>query len=72
MKATSRNARIGPEQLAKKWRISIESAKKHLKSKTHLNLRQPVHHITRRLRKDLSALRYKRLAGRWFTDTLKL
>ena len=24
MKATSRNARIGPEQLAKKWRISVE------------------------------------------------
>ena len=30
IKATSRNARIGPEQLIAKWRISIESAKKTL------------------------------------------
>ena len=30
MKATSWNARVGPEQLAKKWRIGIESAKRPL------------------------------------------
>ena len=68
--SASQNARISPEQLAKKWRISVENAKKTLKSTTELNLRQPVHPITRRFRTDLSTLRYKRLTGRWFTGTL--
>ena len=70
MKATSWNARIGLEQLAKKWMISVESAKKTLKSATQLNLRQRFHPITRRFWRDLSTLRYKRLTGRWFTDTI--
>ena len=70
MKATSPNSRIGPEQLTKKWRTSIESSKMILKCTTQLNLRQPVDAITRRFQIDFWTLRYKQLNWRWFTDTL--
>ena len=65
-----KRSRVDAEQLAKRWRISYDTAKNTLSASTQNNLRQPVHPITRRFRTDLSTLRYKRLNERWYSDTL--
>ena len=70
IKPTRRSERIHPVDLAKKWRISVELAKITLEYTTQLNLRQPVHPITRRFRTDLSSINYKRLSGKWYIDTV--
>ena len=65
-----KRSRVNAEQLAKRWRISYDTAKNTLSASTQNNLRMPVHPITRRFRTDLSTLKYKRLNERWYSDTL--
>ena len=70
MKSDLRGVWISPEILAKIWRISLDTVKYMSAATTQLNLRQPVHSINRRFRTDLSTLKYKRLEGRWYSDTI--
>ena len=70
IKSDRRGIGVSPEVLSKRWHISMDTAKDTLAATTQLNLRQPIHPITRRFQTDLSTLRYTRLEGRWYSDTI--
>ena len=61
--------RVTADQLARRWGISIDSARKTIKSTTQEHIRQAVHPITRRFRTDLSTFRFRRLQERLSSDT---
>ena len=69
MKPTSRSARIDPETLSKRWRISLDAARDTLKATTQNLIQQPVHPITRRFRTDLATIRYRALGDTFYSDT---
>ena len=66
-----RHSKVSPEELARKWNIGLDTAKKTLQVTTQAGIRQAVHPLHRRHRVDHLALNRRRLHGRWFTDTLK-
>lgn len=71
-KTQDRRFRITPQELASKWGIGVETAKKTLQATTQLAIRQAIHPIQRRFRTEIMQLRYPRLGGRhgkFHTDT---
>ena len=67
---TDRHSKVGPEELARKWNIGLESAKRTLQVTTQRGVRTAVHPLHRRYRVDHLHLNRRRLNGDWFSDTL--
>jgi len=65
-----RHSQVTPEELAKKWNIGLDTAKKTLQVTTQAGIRQALHPLHRRYRVDHLMLNRKRLNGHWYTDTL--
>ena len=61
---------ITPEHLAKAWNIGLQTATKTLKVTTQLGVRAIKHPAQRRFRTAMPHLRYPRLMGTWYADTL--
>ena len=47
-----RHSRVGPEELARKWNVGLETAKSTLEATTQYGIRTAVHPMTRRVRVD--------------------
>eukprot|EP00980_Cylindrotheca_fusiformis_P026932 scaffold18119_cov100-Cylindrotheca_fusiformis.AAC.1 len=61
---------VNAEELARKFKIGLETAKKTLLATTQNGLRSAVHPIVRRYKTDLvRGLEAKRTPGNWYTDT---
>lgn len=67
---TQRHYRVDAPLLSKRWRIGLESAKQTLLATTQRGLRHAVQPLTRRYRTDLLSLRYRRLNGVMYSDTM--
>jgi len=67
---TDRHSKVGPEELARKWNIGLQTAKDTLDVTTQHGVRTAVHPMSRRLRVDHLHLHRPRLRGMWFLDTL--
>ena len=64
------HAKITVEELAQKFRISLDTALATLKATTQRGLRSAVHPLTRRYRTGLlHGMEERRLPGKWYTDT---
>ena len=67
---SDRHSTVSPENLSKKWKIGLETARKTLRVTTQQGIRTAVTPITRRYRVDNLALHRNRLNSRFYTDTL--
>ncbi|KAI2489216.1 Reverse transcriptase (RNA-dependent DNA polymerase) [Fragilaria crotonensis] len=67
---SDRHAKVTPENLAAKWNVGIETAKRTLQVTTQRGIRTAIHPVHRRYRVDHLHLNRRRLNGDWFTDTL--
>jgi hypothetical protein len=67
---TDRHSKVGPEELASKWNIGLQTAKETLEVTTQHGVRTAVHPMTRRVRVDHLHLHRPLLRGTWYTDTL--
>ena len=65
-----RHSSVSPENLARKWNIGLETAKRTLQVTTQRGVRTAIHPLHRRYRVDHLHLNRRRLNGDWFTDTL--
>jgi hypothetical protein len=65
-----RHSKIGPEELSRKWNISLQTARDTLAVTTQHGVWMAVHPMLRRLRVDHLHLHRPRLLGMWFLDTL--
>ena len=65
-----RHSQIGPEELARKWNVGIQTAKDTLDITTQHGVCKAVQPMTRRLRVDHIHLHIHLLQGTWFVDTL--
>jgi hypothetical protein len=65
-----RHSAVNAEELARKWRIGLETARKTLKVTTQFGIRHALHPLRRRYRTDHMALRYQRLRTTFYTDTM--
>ena len=65
-----RHSPITPEEVAKKFGIGLDTAKKTLQVTTQRGIRHAIHPIHRHYRTDHLDLHRKRLKGKWFLDTL--
>ena len=65
-----RHSKVGPEELARKWNIGLQTAKDTLEATTQHGVRTAVHPMTRRLRVDHLHLHRTYLRGMWYADTL--
>ena len=68
--SNDRHSQIGPEELARKWNVGIQTAKDTLEVTTQHGVRTSVQPMTRRLRVDHLHLHRPLLRGTWFADTL--
>ena len=59
-----------PEVLSRKWNIGMESARNTIEATTQMGVRTAIHPLIRRYRTDLFSLKYRRLAVRFYSDTL--
>ena len=66
----SRHSQVSAEELSRKWRVGINTARQTLKVTTQLGVRTAVHPLTRRYRTDHFTLRYKRLNETFYSDTM--
>ena len=67
----TKKGKISPEELAKRWHIGVETAKKTLASTTQLAIRDFTNSTGgRRLKPFAYQLRYPRLKVEMYTDTL--
>jgi hypothetical protein len=66
----TRHSDVTPEELSRKWRVGIDTARQTLKVTTQLGVRTAVHPLTRRYRTDHFTLRYKRLNETFYSDTM--
>lgn len=69
---TRRKSAVTAEELARRWNIGIETARKIIQVTTQRGIRQAMHPMTRRYRTDLMQNKYKRLNDTWYTDTMFL
>ena len=60
-----RHSVVSAEELAKEWRIGINTAKLTLKATTQFGLRHALHSIHRRYRTDHMSLRYNLRTNRY-------
>jgi Reverse transcriptase (RNA-dependent DNA polymerase) len=65
-----RHSILTPENLARKWNIGLDTAKKTLQVTTQRGVRTAIHPLHRRYRVDHLHLNRRRLNGDWFSDTL--
>ena len=68
--SNDRHSKVGPEELARKWNIGLQTAKETLAASTQYGVRTAIHPMTRRVRVDHLHLHRPRLRGTWFADTL--
>ena len=69
--AGTRHSDVTPEELARKWNISLRQAQATLEVTTHDGIRTGTDLPARRLRVDHLGVERPRLAGTWFCDTLQ-
>jgi hypothetical protein len=62
--------KVGPEELSRKWNISLQMVKDTLDVTTQHGVRRAVHPMLRRLRANHLHLDRPRLQGMWFLDVL--
>jgi len=67
---TDRHSKVGPEELSRKWNISLQTVKDTLEVTMQHGVWTAVHPMSRRLRVDHLHLHRQRLQGTWFLDTL--
>ena len=65
-----RHSAVNAEELARKWRVGLETARKTLKATTQYGIRHALHPLRRRYRTDHMSLRYRRLRTTFYTDTM--
>jgi Reverse transcriptase (RNA-dependent DNA polymerase) len=65
-----RHSKHTPEELAKKWRCSLSTAKKTMEATTQLAIQHAVHPLRRRYRTDIAMTGYNRLKTRMYLDTM--
>ena len=70
MMSNDRHSKVNAEELSRKWRIGLQTAKDTLQVTTQNGIRTAVHPMTRRLRVDHLDLHRPRLRGTWFCDTV--
>ena len=68
--SNDRHSQIGPEELARKWNVGIQTAKDTLEVTTQHGVFTAVQPMTRRLIVDHLHLYRPLLQGTWFVDTL--
>jgi hypothetical protein len=69
--AAMRHSQVTAEELAKKWRVGIDTARQTLKVTTQLGVRTAVHpFLMRQYRTDHFTLRYKRLNETFYADMM--
>jgi hypothetical protein len=61
---------ITKEILAKRWGLGLETAKRTLEVTTQVGVRKYVHLVARRLKTRQQEIRYPRLLGKFYTDTM--
>ena len=61
---------ITKEVLAKRWGLGLETAKRTLEVTTQAGIRKYVHPVARRFKTRQQAIRYPRLSGKFYTDTM--
>jgi hypothetical protein len=66
----TRHSQVSPEDLSRKWRVGIGTARQTLKATTQRGIRTAVHPLTRRYRTDHFSNRYKRLNTQFYSDTV--
>lgn len=66
----TRHSAVSPEELSKKWKVGLKTAKDTLQRTTQMGVRSAVHPLRRRYRTDLLTLRYPRLKSTFYTDTI--
>jgi len=65
-----RHSKVGPEELARKWNVGLQTAKDTLKVTTQKGIRTALHPMSRRVRVDHLHLHRPMLRGTWYCDTL--
>jgi hypothetical protein len=65
VKSTARRSQVMQEELARKWKIGLDTSARTLKATTQLTIRNAIHPIQRRFRTQAAQLRYPRLGGRF-------
>ena len=69
---TRNKGKLRPEDLVKRWGISLEVAKRTLLATTQRSLRSTLHpHLSRRYGTNDRGIRYNRLSDDVYTDTMK-
>jgi hypothetical protein len=66
----TRHLVVTAEELSRKWRVGINTARQTLKATTQRGIRTAVHPLTRRYRTDHFSLRYRRLNAQFYSDTV--
>jgi hypothetical protein len=69
-KSTKRQSGIGPEELAKRWGIGLETATRILKVTTQRGIRNVSEPLHRRFRTRTQQMRYRHLNSRFYSDTM--
>ena len=64
------HSEIMPENLAKRWHIGVDAAKRTMKVTKQLGVRSLVHPAQRRFCTAMPHLRYPRLHGMFYADTM--
>ena len=67
---TDRHSKVTPEELARKWNIGIDTAKRTLEVTTQKGVRTAVQPMSRRVRVDHLDLHRPLMRGTWYADTL--
>jgi hypothetical protein len=67
---TDRHSKISAENMSKKWKIGIDTAKRTMQVTTQQGVRTAMHPITRRYRVDHLQLHKKRLNSHFYCDSL--
>jgi hypothetical protein len=68
--SSGRHSRTTAEELARKWKISLEAAKRTMKCTTQLAVRHAKYPLRRRYWTGMHGIHHKRLRTRMYTDTL--
>jgi hypothetical protein len=67
-KSDVRHSSVTAEELSRKWRIGLYTAKETLKVTTQFGIRHAVHPLRRRYRTDIMQMRLRRLNTTFYTD----
>jgi hypothetical protein len=66
----TRHSAVSPEELSRKWRIGLETARNTLKATTQYGVRHATNPLRRRYRTDLLLTKYRRLNSTFYTDMM--